>query len=319
MSAREHTITEDDAGQTLAAIVRVLVAGASWGKARELCASGRATIDGEIERDGARRLALGEVVVVDPEGRRRPEGQFLASDVLFSDADVIVVRKQPGVMTCPFEDGDRGTLVDRVRSFLRQHGGGRDPMVGVVQRLDKDTSGVLVFARSMRGKRGLEEQLRAHTVLRRYVAIAHGVVREAKIESLIMQDRGDGLRGSWGSRPSHRGDMPLDAKRAVTHVRPLEALKTREGTEATLVECRLETGRQHQIRIHLSEAGHPLLGEPVYIRDLRGPRIEAPRPMLHARELGFVHPGNGRPVHFEDPPPADFERCLTALRGGRGG
>ena len=298
-----HIVEAKDVRQTLAAIVRALVPDASWNKARELCASGRVTLDGVIARDGASRVGLGQRVEVDPHGRRQIEGGIGDDDILFADADVIVVRKPPGIMTCPYEDGDRGTLVDHVRSYLRRTTKTRDPVVGVVQRLDKDTSGILVFARSMRGKRALETQLRAHTVLRRYVAIVHGEARgEAAIHSEIVQDRGDGLRGSWGTRPSHRGDVPSDAKHAVTHVRAIEAL-----LGATLVECRLETGRQHQIRIHLSEAGHPLVGEPVYIRGYEAPRIEAPRPMLHARELGFEHPADRRVGRWDDPPPADFE------------
>jgi len=310
MSRASLEIDASHANKTLAAMVRLLVPDASWSKARELCASGRVTVDGDLVRDDAARVKAGQTVVVDPEGKRQIEGAIDDDSLLYSDADVIVVRKPPGVMTCPYEDGDRGTLVDRVRSHLRRTTKSRDPMLGVVQRLDKDTSGILVFARSMRGKRSLELQLRAHTVLRRYVAIVHGEARgEATIRSEIVQDRGDGLRGSWGTRPSHRGETPHDAKHAVTHVRAIEALRG-----ATLVECKLETGRQHQIRIHLSEAGHPLVGEQVYIRGFEGPRIEAPRPMLHARELGFEHPADGRLGRWDDPPPADFEQCLAQLR-----
>lgn len=305
-----RTIEAAEAGQTLAAVVRRLVPDASWNKARELCASGRVTLDGELARDDAARVREGQTVAVDPHGKRQIEGAIGDGDIVYADADVIVVRKPPGILTCPYEDGDRGTLVDRVRAYLRRTTKTKDPVVGVVQRLDKDTSGILVFSRSMRGKRALETQLRAHTVLRRYVAIVHGEAKgEATIRSEIVQDRGDGLRGSWGARPSQRGEAPSDAKHAVTHVRAIEALRG-----ATLVECRLETGRQHQIRIHLSEAGHPLVGEPVYIRDYAGPRIAAPRPMLHARELGFAHPADGRLGRWDEPPPADFEACLASLR-----
>lgn len=310
MGSRSRTLEASDAGQTLAAIVRALVPEASWSKARELCTSGRVTVDGAKARDGAMRVRAAQTVAVDPQAQRKTESGMLDEDVAFADADVIVVRKPAGLLTCPYEDGDKGTLVDRVRSYLRRTTRSRDPMVGVVQRLDKDTSGILVFARSMRGKRGLEEQLRAHTVLRRYEAIVHGEARgEATIHTEIVQDRGDGLRGSWGGRPWHQGEAPPGAKQAVTHVRAMEALRG-----ATLVSCRLETGRQHQIRIHLAETGHPLVGEVVYVRDFAGPRIEAPRPMLHARELGFQHPATGRLVRWDEPPPDDFEACLSRLR-----
>jgi 23S rRNA pseudouridine1911/1915/1917 synthase len=120
------------------------------------------------------------------------------------------------------------------------------------------------------------------------------------------------LRGSWGAFRPARGNPPDGAKQATTHVTVLERL-----TGATLVACELETGRQHQIRIHLAEAGHPLVGETVYIRDWRGPVLPAPRPMLHAAVLGFVHPRSGKPVRFEDPPPDDFVRVLRNLERPR--
>jgi 23S rRNA pseudouridine1911/1915/1917 synthase len=307
-SARSIEVTSEHAGQTLAAIVRVLVVGAPWSKAKELCASGRVTVDGDVARDGARRMQAGERVEVDPEGRRKTSGGLADEDVLLLDDDVVVVRKRSGILTCPYEDGDKDTLSDRVRSFLKRRHGARDPMVGVVQRLDKDTSGVLVFARNMKSKRALEDQLRAHTVVRRYLAIAHGDVPSGTIESEIVQNRGDGLRGSWGTRSKHQGPPPGDAKRCVTHIERLARL-----SGATSIACRLETGRQHQIRIHLSEAGHPLVGEQVYIRDFDGPRIEAERPMLHATLLGFEHPRTGDHVQLEAPAPADFAACLARL------
>lgn len=287
-----------------------------WSRARDLCRTGRVTLDGERARDPAARVAAGTSVTIAPGAPRQTEGVLPREAVLHVDADVIVVRKPAGVVTVPFEEGERDTLVDRVRALVSRMekgrgGSGRDPMIGVVQRLDKDTTGVLVLARSMRAKRALEEQLRAHTVERRYLAIAHGEVASARHESSLVQDRGDGLRGSWGRSRRHVGPPPEGAKRAVTHVRALERL-----AGATLVECRLETGRQHQIRIHLAESGHPLVGEPVYVRDFDAPRIEAPRPMLHAAVLGFVHPRTGATVRFEDAPPADFEACLARLRRG---
>jgi 23S rRNA pseudouridine1911/1915/1917 synthase len=134
-------------------------------------------------------------------------------------------------------------------------------------------------------------------------------VTAQRVETWLLLDRGDGLRGSYGRFRQATGEVPPDAKRSVTHFRPLAALAA-----ATLVQCRLETGRQHQIRIHLSELGHPLVGERVYIRGYAGPTIEAPRTMLHARTLGFVHPRTGEPMSFERRPPDDFQALIVALR-----
>ena len=137
----------------------------------------------------------------------------------------------------------------------------------------------------------------------------HGAAEPATYDTLLVSDRGDGLRGSWGVFRRTRDEAPTEARRAVTRVAVQERLRG-----ATLVTCELETGRTHQIRIHLAESGHPLVGETVYIRDWRGPRIEAPRLMLHATVLGFVHPRTGKELRFEDPPPADFTAVLERLR-----
>src|SRR5207247_1386709 len=179
----------------------------------------------------------------------------------------------------------------------------------VVHRLDKDTSGVMVFARTAEAKRLLAAQFRAHDIERVYHAIAHGEVAAQRVETHLVTDRGDGIRGSYGHFRRPRGGNPPEAKRSVTHVRPIAPL-----AGATLVECRLETGRQHQIRIHLAELGHPLVGERVYIRDYTGPIIESPRTMLHARTLGFIHPRTGQHMSFEREPPGDFEAMVEALR-----
>lgn len=317
MSAIVVEVTKEEDGSTLAAIVRRAMSTptetVSWNRARDLVSTGRVELDGEVQTDDAKRLSPGAKVAIHPQRPKRTSGVLASEDLIYVDADVVVVRKRAGVMTVPFDDGDRDTLVDQVRARLlriekESKKKPRDLVVGAVQRLDKDTTGVLVFARTVSAKRILEEQLREHSVFRRYLGLAHGVVREARIESWILQDRGDGLRGSWGTRFGQEGPPPEDAKRSVTHVKPLRAL-----AGATQIECRLETGRQHQIRIHLSERGHPLIGEDVYIRGFKGPRIAAARPMLHATELGFTHPRTGEAMRFSDPPPIDFEKALAAL------
>jgi 23S rRNA pseudouridine1911/1915/1917 synthase len=170
----------------------------------------------------------------------------------------------------------------------------------------------MVFARTMDAKRILDIQFRAHDIERVYHAIAHGAVTAKRVETHLITDRGDGIRGSYGHFRRPRGGIPPEAKRSLTHVRPIAAL-----AGATLVECRLETGRQHQIRIHMSELGHPLVGERVYIRDYAGPKIESARPMLHARVLGFDHPRTGRRMSFEREAPGDFLAMIESLRPAR--
>jgi 23S rRNA pseudouridine1911/1915/1917 synthase len=195
-----------------------------------------------------------------------------------------------------------------VRTVLRRLGGG-DAALAVVHRLDKETSGVMVFARTASAQRALATQFRDRSLVRAYVAIVHGAIASTRVETDLIPDRGDGLRGSFGHFRRARGALPPDARHAITHVEAIASLRG-----ATLVECRLETGRQHQIRIHLAELGHPLVGEPVYIRDYKDRRIEAPRLMLHARTLGFIHPGTGQQVEFEREAPEDFRETLQRLR-----
>lgn len=304
-------IGADKAGETLAALVRELSPGTSWSKARELCRSGRVWVNGDRATDPARRMAAGERVELrsgESALRREP-----AAAVVHLDADIVVVRKPAGLLTVPFAKEDRDTLLSLTRVAVRRlesaRGQEANPSLRAVQRLDKDTSGLVVFARNVRAQRLLQEQLGEHTVTRRYLALVHGAARDAIYDTLLVHDRGDGLRGSWGVFRQAEGNPPEGARNATTYVTVLERLR-----RATLMSCALETGRQHQIRIHLAEAGHPLVGETVYIRDWHGPVIEALRLMLHAAVLGFIHPRTNRPVEFEDPPPADFEAVLERLR-----
>lgn len=303
-------VTVERPDLTLARVVREALGEISWSRARELCRSGRVRIDDQPATDPAQRVAAGACVKVEPSAPRTRKGVLAQEALVFVDADVVVVNKPAGILSVPFEPGDRDTLIDVTRAALRRRASrGFDPELGIVHRLDVDTTGLLVFTRNLAAKRALSQQFRAHSVHRRYFALVHGAPIGRSFDTLLLRDRGDGLRGSWGHFRRPRGKPPEDAQRAITHVRVLERLPG-----ASLVECALETGRQHQIRIHLSEAGHPLLGERVYIRDYRGAAIAARRPMLHARELGFSHPRNARTMGFTAEPPDDFQALLAALR-----
>jgi 23S rRNA pseudouridine1911/1915/1917 synthase len=260
------------------------------------------------------------------ERARRPRGAELSDDqVVHVDPHVVVVAKPPGLSTIPYDDSETGPTLDALvrdwvaRRFRGNKAGKQSrPSLGIVHRLDKDTSGLLVFARSWLAKQSLAGQFRRHTVHRRYLAIAHGRVAAGTIRSFLVENRGDGLRGSSRARGRGRSGSEGDAQRAppgtreaVTHVEPIESL---DG--ATLVACTLETGRTHQIRIHLSESGHPVVGERVYVRRFAGPALEAPRLMLHAAELGFLHPATEREMRWELPLPGDMEKVLDRLRQG---
>lgn len=299
------------------------LSGGSWNAARELVRRGKVRVDGVTVTEITTRVPDSSEVVIDLHARRLRRAELPPENILYVDADVVVVNKPAGLMSVPYED-EKDTLVDRTRIAIdrlareRAKGRAQPSELGVVQRLDKDTTGVMVFARNLDSKRALQQQFRAHSIERRYAAIVHGRIDGAfTAETDLIRDRGDGLKGSYGHFRRPRGPLPHDAQHAITHVRPIEALwrpGPRAQRDATLIECKLETGRQHQIRIHLSERNHPIIGEPVYIRDFRGARINAERPMLHARTLGFEHPRTGKPVQFAIEPPQDFQSLLTELR-----
>jgi 23S rRNA pseudouridine1911/1915/1917 synthase len=204
------------------------------------------------------------------------------------------------------------TLEDLVpRLILRQEGRrqkGPPPRLRVVQRLDKETSGLVVFARTVAAERGLGKQFHAHTVHRRYLAVVRGYVPAQTVRGRLVRDRGDGRRGST--------PLPNQGKQAVTHLEPVERL-----SGYTLVACRLETGRTHQIRIHLAELGHPVCGERVYGGEVgAAPRPDdsgAPRLALHAAELGFIHPISTEALRWTMPLPADLQAFVERLRPGK--
>jgi 23S rRNA pseudouridine1911/1915/1917 synthase len=280
--------------------LRELLPGKSWNELRRLARTGKIFIDGVPLLDPTELVAAGAEIELRqnaPRATRTPALPRRA--ILHVDAQLVVVDKPAGISTVPYDEGERGTLDQLVMETISERG--RRAPLGIVHRIDKETSGIVVFARTVAAKLALKNQFRFHTVGRRYVAIAHGKVPSSTIQSRLVKDRGDGRRGSTENETLGR--------EAITHVKQLESLRG-----ATLIECRLETGRTHQIRIHLAERGNPLVGERVYSKHYRGELISAPRLMLHARELSFEHPSSGQRLSFEQPMPQDMQAVLASLR-----
>jgi len=325
-----HHVAAADRGQTLAAFLRAHTPGASWSRVQKLVRSRHVLVHGNVCTDAARRLKEGEVVKV-LEVAAAPLPRADDVKVVYVDDDVVVVDKPTGLTTTRHHEElswpakrrqMQPTLEELVPEAIARHlaarGAGRPrpgakptprrrvPPVRAVHRIDRETSGLVVFARNVPAGRILAEQFRLHTTHRRYLALVVGRMGRGTIRSHLLRDRGDGRRGSVEGE---------EGKLAVTHVAPVEHF----GDAYTLMECRLETGRTHQIRIHMAESGHPLCGERVYATPRRdGPRDEsrAPRVMLHAAELGFVHPVSGEELRFTSPLPADIKQVLAALRKG---
>jgi 23S rRNA pseudouridine1911/1915/1917 synthase len=300
---------EADAGTTLAAALRRRLPGRSWGDVRKLVETGKVRVNAQVALDPAARVAAGASVAL-AMNAPRPRAEVEGFRVAFEDGHLIVIEKPAGIMSVPYERKDTGTALDLIRAHWRNLGkrATATPLY-TVHRIDKDTSGLLCFAKTRLAERALHEVFQRHSTRREYVAVANGTVASQRIESLLVPDRGDGIRGST------RRVGQADAQRAVTHVTALRALAA-----ATLMRVQLETGRTHQIRVHLSEAGHPLVGETVYNRDaLRSgaPLVSASRLMLHAATLGLPHPVTGEPVDLRAAPPPDFIEILEALGGSR--
>lgn len=279
---------------------------------------GRVLVDGRPARASA-PVTAGARVEVSPEPPPATAAEPDASIplvVVFEDAHLVVVDKPAGLVVHPARGHERGTLVNALLGrggFERACADPRDPAghlrPGIVHRLDKGTSGLLVVAKDAPTREALKVLFAAHAIEREYVAIVAGEARDATYDTLHARHPTDRLR--FTSRTEA-------GRRAVTHVRVLERFP-----RAALVACRLETGRTHQIRVHLAErAGTPILGDPLYGRPPGDPALRAladalGRQALHARVLGFVHPATGEPVRWTSPPPADMERCLAALRQAR--
>jgi 23S rRNA pseudouridine1911/1915/1917 synthase len=293
------------ANVTLAAALRAQFPGHSWSALRKLCVSGKISVAGRVAVDPALRLGGGEAIEWRMAARDARRADRASVRIVHEDVHLVVIEKPEGITTVPFERKETGTALDLIRDAWRLKG--RKATVTplyVVHRIDKDTSGLLVFAKTKLCERGLHTVFKQHLADREYLAVAEGHVQPGRIETRLVPDRGDGIRGSTRN--------PNEGQHAITHVAIEERLP-----HATLCRVRLETGRTHQIRVHLAEAGHPLVGETVYIRDLLragGTPIASPRLLLHATTLAFEHPITRERLAFECPLPEDYLRVLESLR-----
>jgi 23S rRNA pseudouridine1911/1915/1917 synthase len=317
LAPQSLVVTAAEAGQTLAAFLRAHMSGQTWTQVRRLIMRRRVKIRGELCMDAARRLIEGDAVEILDQSAPKPLQQRILIHHL--DEHIVVVEKPPGTATArhPAErewprrrkalNPSLDELVSEIIDDSDHATKGRSPRLRIVHRLDKETSGLVVFARTVAAERALGRQFKEHTVVRRYIAVIPGFLTSRRLESNLVRDRGDGRRGSTLT--------PGMGKRAVTHVETLERLG-----DHTMVACRLETGRTHQIRIHLAEAGHPICGEKVYNRRVGEERREdksgAPRLALHAAELGFQHPVKQTPMHWTMVLPPDLEKFVADLRSG---
>ncbi len=263
----------------------------------KLIEEGRVRVDGATASPRS-KVKSGEAVDVALVPRQEESAfapEEIALDIVYEDDDVLVIDKPAGLVVHPGSGNWSGTMLNALLHHAPRLG--ELARAGIVHRLDKDTSGLLAVAKNEPAQASLVRQLQARTMKRTYLALARGVVKAAgTIDAPVGRDR----------RSRTRMAVVATGKPAVTHYRVRKAFP-----HHTLLECELESGRTHQIRVHLASIGHPVEGDPVYAG--RGPQL-LPRQALHAWKLGFEHPGTARPVRFESPLPDDFARLLKTLK-----
>ncbi len=309
------------AGQRVDRFLAAAFPAFSRARIQALIAAGAARGGDAVLHDAAVPVRAGQryTLAPPPPTPARPEPQAIPFPILFEDEELLVLDKPAGLVVHPAPGNQDGTLVNALLAHCGADfagiGGERRP--GIVHRLDKDTSGVMVVAKTAWMMARLGEIFATRALERAYLALAWGLPAPAA----------GSIAGAIGRDPRDRKRMAVRAtggKPALTHYR----LRESWFAAVSLLECRLATGRTHQIRVHLAASGHPLIGDPLYLRRvpgaakavpaaIRGRLLDFPRQALHAAELGFIHPRSGAKLAFSTPPPADFAALLRLLAAGR--
>ncbi len=305
-------ITPDMAGWRLDRALAVLVPTLSRERIKALISTGQVESGGALARDPSAKSKAGQAYTLTlPESRAaHNQAQDIPLSILFEDDHLLIVDKPAGLVVHPAAGNFDGTLVNALLHHCagRLSGIGGVARPGIVHRIDKDTSGLLVVAKTDPAHEGLAAQFAKHSIDRRYVAVVSGLPKTAQgiVDAPLARS------------PQNRKKIAIVAdgrgKRAVTHWSLVEPLK-----QAALIECRLETGRTHQIRVHMASIGHGLVGDPVYGSPRASHKallkqLGFERQALHAGFLGFIHPISKEALNFQSPIPSDIQQLLSALR-----
>ncbi len=302
----DFIVEEAQEGARLDVVLSLFSEDVSRSRIQRLIEEGRVRVDGQVCREKKHPVREGDrITAVFPEpAPLAVEPEELPIDIVYEDSDVLVINKARGVVVHPGAGNERGTLVNAILHHCGESLSSINGVIrpGIVHRIDKDTSGLLMVAKNDRAHQQLSEQLAAHDTTRVYYALVHCSLATGSgtVDRPLERDPRNRLR--------YRVAEPGRGKRAVTHYRVLESFGT-----AAYLELKLETGRTHQIRAHMAFLKHPLLGDPVY-----GPKNGFPGArgqMLHAGILGFRHPTTGEYLEFKAALPEDFQRVLNKLRG----
>jgi 23S rRNA pseudouridine1911/1915/1917 synthase len=306
----EATVPEGLAGKRFDQALAEMFPEFSRSRLTEWIKSGDALLNGELVKpkvavNGGETVSLAAKQQVETDA----EAEDIPLDIVYADADVLVVNKPAGLVVHPGAGNSHGTLVNALLHYDAELA--NLPRAGIVHRLDKDTSGLMVVARSLRAHAGLIEQLSSRTVHRQYLAVVQGAMVA-----------GNSVVAAIDRHPSDRVRMAVSkegGRDAITHYRVREKFRSH-----TAIECRLETGRTHQIRVHMAYVKHPLIGDPLYGGSFKLPKAATEdltatlrafkRQALHAEKLSFVHPVSGETLSFESPLPADIIALMNTLR-----
>ena len=306
MNSEKYTffIDEESNGTRIDRVLSLLLAESSRSYIQKLIEKGNVTVDGQTCTSKKYKVSSGQQVdlLMPPPENLSVEPENIPLDIVYEDEDVLVVNKPRGMVVHPAAGNYTGTLVNAVLYHCGERHSSINGVIrpGIVHRIDKDTSGLLMIAKNNMAHESLSAQLAEHSITRRYTALVyHNLTEdEGTVDAPIGRDPKNRLRMAVTS---------LNSKRAVTHWKVLERFG-----RYTLIEARLETGRTHQIRVHMAYIHHPLVGDMVY-----GPKkqpLTEDGQMLHARVLGFVHPRTGEYMEFERPLPPEFTAVLRKLR-----
>jgi 23S rRNA pseudouridine1911/1915/1917 synthase len=301
------TMSEQEAGERIDRVLARRCPEFSRTSLQRWIEQGRVEQGGEVVSRKTKAQAGAEVWIYPaPPEELSAEPQDIPLEVLFEDDHLLVVNKPAGLVVHPAPGHPDGTLVNALLHHAKVRGGADPLRPGIVHRLDKDTSGVMVIAKTPLAHERLVEMFQEHRLERAYLAIVVGRPPQSATYDTL-----------HGRHPTHRKKFTSRrdrGRRAITHLETIEVLRG-----SALVRCTLETGRTHQIRVHLADHGHPVLGDPLYGKSIGDPGMrqvstELGRQALHATRLAFKHPVDATPMRFETEPPADFKQALDLLR-----
>ncbi len=306
----EIDITEEMSGTRLDLVLSAALEDFSRSFIQKLFAQDGVMVNGSVCREKKRKAETGDKISLRiPEPRRlSAEAEDIPLDIVYEDESVLVVDKPAGMVVHPAAGNASGTLVNALLHHCGENLSSINGVIrpGIVHRIDKDTSGLLMVAKNDKAHGALSQQLAAHTITRRYRAIVYNNIKdgEGTIDAPIGRDPKNRLRNAV---------TDIHSKNAVTHYKVLERLG-----QFTFIEAALETGRTHQIRVHMAYIKHPLLGDALYgpAKHKAADKLHVKRQMLHAGVLGFTHPVTQAYMEFESPLPEDFRKVLRLLGSG---